>query len=175
MQGQILVFNEQKEAGVIISADNVRRLFHLRDWQDVMPPEAGMAVEFTLGANGQPQQIQLALPEPLAQPNAPAAVPIAQRPKRKSMLTLFTLFLGGFGAHRFYMGAWGLGLVQLFGLLFIGVLAELLPVMGGLLYLALVLLLVVELVRYILMSDAEFDTKLKGYQAARPGPFSLFW
>ena len=33
---------------------------------------------------------------------------------------VFTLFLGGIGAHRFYMGNWGLGLVQLFGLLFIG-------------------------------------------------------
>ena len=185
MRGQILVFNEAKQAGAILAANGQRLLFHISDWQDVMPPEAGMNVDFTIDSDNRARQLQLALPEPAPAPaSTPAAmpaasvapaVPLALRPKSKSALTLFTLFLGGIGAHRFYMGNWGLGLVQLFGLLFIGILAELLPALGGLLYLAFLAFIVVELVRYILLSDAAFDAKVQSWQAARPGPFSLFW
>ena len=31
MRGQILVFNEQKEAGAIVATDGQRFLFHVRD------------------------------------------------------------------------------------------------------------------------------------------------
>ena len=183
MRGQILVFNEAKQAGALLAADGQRLLFHINDWQDVMPPEAGMTVDFTLDSDNRVRQLQLALPEPApsapptsaAMPTAATAIPLALRPKSKPTLTLFTLFLGGLGAHRFYLGNWGLGLVQLFGLLFIGILAELLPALGGLLYLAFLAFILVELVRYILMSDTAFDSKIQAWQATRPGPFSFFW
>ncbi len=177
MRGQILVFNEQKEMGAIIADDGRRFLFHAADWQDVVPPDRGMAVGFVPDAEGRARQVQLAPPDAAAPsaPPPPSAPPLAQRPKRKPVITLLTLFLGAFGAHRFYMGAWGWGLVHLLGLLLIGVLLAVLPPLGGLLYFAAVALVVVESIRYILMSDAEFDAKVRAYQAAHPGPFSFFW
>ena len=171
MRGQILVFNEQKEAGAIVATDGQRFLFHIRDWQDVVPPERGMAVDFTVDANNRAHQVQLALPDSAAQ-----AIALAQRPKRKPVLTLLALFLGVFGAHRFYMGAWGWGLVQSLGLLLLsGILGALLPPLAGLLYLAVGVFTWVEVIRYICMSDATFDAKVKAYQAGQPGPFEFFW
>ena len=86
------------------------------------------------------------------------------------------MFLGVFGAHRFYMGAWGWGLVQSLGLLLLsGILGALLPPLAGLLYLAVGVFTWVEVIRYICMSDATFDAKVKAYQAGQPGPFEFFW
>ena len=180
MRGQVLVFNEQKEAGAIASDDERRFLFHINDWDDVVPPDRGMTVNFMLDADGRARQVQLALPDTAAAPAATAAVPsappLAMRPKRKPVVTLLALFLGFFGAHRFYMGAWGWGLVQLLGVpLVLGILFAVLPPLGGLMYFAAFAFVMVESIRYIWMSDAEFDAKVRAYQAARPGPFSFFW
>lgn len=175
MRGQILVFNEQTAAGAIAAADGQRFLFHIRDWQDVVPPERGMAVDFAVDENNHAHQVQLALPNPTAAPIA-QTTPLAQRPKRKPVLTLLALFLGVFGAHRFYMGAWGWGLLQSLGLLFLSaILGALLPPLAGLLYLAVIVFTWVEVIRYICMSDAAFDAKVKAYQAGHPGPFGFFW
>lgn len=175
MRGQILVFNEQKEAGAIITDDGRRFLFHINDWQDVVPPDRGMAVSFMLDGDGRARQVQLATPEPVPVSTA-ATPPLAMRPKRKPVITLLALFLGIFGAHRFYMGAWGWGLVQLLGApLLIGIVAAVLPPLGGLLYFAAIVFIWVEAIRYIWMSDAEFDNKVHAYQAKRPGSFSFFW
>lgn len=175
MRGQILVFNEQKQAGAIATADGQRFIFHISDWQDVLPPEYGMTVAFTSHENSRARQVQLALPDPVAGP-APQAIPMAQQPKRKPVLTLLALFLGVFGAHRFYMGAWGWGLLQSLGLLLLSaILGALLPPLAGLLYLAVMVFTWVEVIRYIWMSDAAFDAKLKVYQTGQPGPFGFFW
>ncbi len=183
MRGQILVFNEQKEAGAIVTEDGRRILFHISDWQDVVPPDRGMAVSFMLDSESRPRQVQLALPDPMPTaapaapiPAPPSGPPLALRPKRKPVVTLLALFLGFFGAHRFYMGAWGWGLVQLLGVpMVIGILFALVPPLGGLLYFAAFAFIVVESIRYIWMSDVEFDAKVLAYQAARPGPFAFFW
>ncbi len=176
MRGQILVFNELKEAGAIVATDGQRFLFHARDWQDVVPPEGGMSVEFKLNDNNRAQQVQLALPQSASALAVQTTTPLAQRPKSKAVFTLLTLFLGVFGAHRFYMGAWGWGLVQSVGALFLSaMLAVVLPPLAGLFYLVLVVLTWVEVVRCIWSSDAAFDAKVKAYQAGRPGPFGFFW
>lgn len=176
MRGQILAFSEQKAAGAIAAADEQRFLFHASDWRDVIPPERGMEVEFTATANNRAHQVRMAAPAALAPaPAAPLPQPPApvRKPKRKSVLTLWALFLGWAGAHRFYMGAWGWGLVQLFGVpLVIGIVAALLPPLGGLLYLVVIVLIWAEVVRYIWLTDAEFDAKAKAY---RPAPFAFFW
>lgn len=74
------------------------------------------------------------------------------------------------------MGAWGWGLVQLLGVpMVLGVMFAVLPALGGLLYVAAVGFIVLESIRYIWMSDAEFDAKVRAYQAGQPGPFAFFW
>lgn len=175
MRGQILVFNEQKQAGAIATVDGQRFLFHVSEWKDVLPPEYGMAVDFVAHENSRARQVQFALPDPVTAP-ARQATALAQQPKRKPVLTLLALFLGAFGGHRFYMGAWGWGLVQSLGLLLLSaILGALLPPLAGLLYLAVMVFTWVEVIRYIWMSDATFDAKLKAYQTGQPGPFGFFW
>lgn len=174
MRGQILAYVADKEMGLIATAEGQRLSFRTADWMEVIPPERGMAVECVALDAHRASQVQLALPEAVAVPPAPQ--PLAQRPKRKPVLTLLALFLGYYGAHRFYMGAWGLGLLQLLGLpVVVGILFALLPPLGVLLLLGAIVFTIVEYVRYIWMSDAEFDAKVRAYQATQPGPFSFFW
>ena len=174
MKGQILAYVADKEMGLIATAEGQRLSFRTADWMEVIPPERGMAVECVALDAHRASQVQLALPEAVAVPPAPQ--PLAQRPKRKPVLTLLALFLGYYGAHRFYMGAWGLGLLQLLGLpVLVGILFALLPPLGVLLLLGAIVFTIVEYVRYIWMSDAEFDAKVQAYQGTQPGPFSFFW
>ena len=177
MRGQILVISDEKQAGAIATPDGQRVMFRLADWQDVVPPQRGMEVEFNLDENKRVRQVQLAMPSPSPQQHQQQpARSLAQEPKRKAVLTLFALFLGWAGAHRFYMGAWGWGLVQLLGLpFFIGLLMVLVPAMGLFFYVLLYMFVLVEMVRYIWWTDAEFDERVKAYQSNRPGPFSFFW
>lgn len=134
MRGQILAYVADKEMGLIATAEGQRLSFRAADWLEVIAPERGMAVECVALDAHRAGQVQLALPEPMAAPPAPP--PLAQRPKRKPVLTLLALFLGYYGAHRFYMGAWGWGLVQLLGRpVLVGILLALLPPLGVLLLL----------------------------------------
>ena len=93
MRGQILVISDEKQAGAIATPDGQRVMFRLADWQDVVPPQRGMEVEFHLDENKRVRQVQLAMPSASPQQQQ-AARSLSQEPKRKSMLTLFTLFLG---------------------------------------------------------------------------------
>ncbi len=68
-------------------------------------------------------------------------------------------FLGGFGAHKFYMGAWGWGIVYL---------------LTCWLYIPFLVTLV-EWIRYVLMSDDEFYAKTEELYRPKPGPFSFLW
>ena len=58
MKGQILVFNEFLESGVIITATGQRLLFQKHDWLDCMPPARGMNVEFILHESNQARQVR---------------------------------------------------------------------------------------------------------------------
>ncbi len=84
----------------------------------------------------------------------------AQGQKVKSTATLFNLFLGGVGAHKFYMGSWGWGIVYL--VLCLTFFLAWIPVVVSL----------VETVRIILMTDDEFASKTASF---KQGPFAFFW
>lgn len=175
MKGQILVFNDEKQLGAVVTADGRRFVFGAADWKDAVPPQRGMAVEFEMAEDNRAQNIYLALPESAMRQDASVqVVPLVQKPKRKSTLTLLTIFLGGLGAHKFYMGAWGWGLVYVLSWFALLLLTEVHAAFVFPLLLVLVFI-VVEWIRYILMSDEEFQTKVKTYQAGNPGPFSFFW
>lgn len=77
--------------------------------------------------------------------------------KSKPIVTLLGIFLGGLGAHKFYMGSWGWGIVYL---------------ATCWLYVPFVVA-VIEWIRYILMTDDEFAVKAAAFKD--PGPFSFFW
>ncbi|RMW95429.1 NINE protein [Allofranklinella schreckenbergeri] len=189
MQGLILVFNEQKQVGAIATPNGQRYLFPIKDWQEELSlPERGLKVEFDPGENNRAYNVRLALPDIApshsAQPTSPIHAPvevvqIAQqphvfKPKKKSVLTLLGLFLGAYGAHKFYLGAWGWGILYVLGGTFLTVLTIIEPLFSIFAF-AFMAFITVEWIRYILMTDAQFESKLASYQARRPGPFSFFW
>ncbi|MDH5859187.1 TM2 domain-containing protein [Lampropedia aestuarii] len=189
MKGLIMVYNDQKQAGGIATPTGQRYIFQLADWQEELTlPECGMMVEFEVDEGGRAHHVRLALPEPSGQsaqdlqeeltPDMPTLAPVKERyvpsPKKKSVLTLLGIFLGVYGGHKFYLGAWGWGLAYIFGGIFLSMLMFVHPVM--LIFpLALYVFVGAEWIRYILMTDAQFEQKMKRYQAKRPSPFAFFW
>lgn len=148
MQGQILDFSVQKNEGVISSAD-ARYSFVGSEWKGDIPPSRGMSVDFEADS-GNAVGVYRALGR---------ASKIAEGNVSKPALTLWAIFLGGFGAHKFYVGSWGWGLVYL---------------LTCWLYVPFIVALV-EWVRYVLMSDDEFHSKVADFQRRQPGPFGFFW
>jgi TM2 domain-containing membrane protein YozV len=69
--------------------------------------------------------------------------PYIQEGKSRTVAALFAFFLGGFGAHKFYLGKAGQGIVYLlfFWTLIPGIIAF------------------VEFILYLVMSDEEFNAK----------------
>ena len=152
MKGQILDFNISKNAGVISTAEGERFTFTGSEWHGVESPIRGMWVDFEKQGN-QAVDVYAALITPVA------STSFQQQPKNKAVTTLLTIFLGGFGAHKFYVGSWGWGIVYLLTFwLWIPMLAA-----------------IVEWIRYILMTDNEFNEKMKAFQARDSGPFGFFW
>lgn len=149
MKGQILDFSVQKNEGVISGADGSRYTFTGSEWKCDVQPSRGMRVDFDAqGTNA--AGIYRALGE--ASGTQPGN-------KSKAAATLWAAFLGGFGAHKFYMGSWGWGIVYL---------------LTCWLYIPFVIAMI-EWIRYVLMSDDEFYGKVADYQSRNPGPFSFFW
>lgn len=149
MKGQILDFSVQKNEGVISGSDGARYTFTGAQWKGDVQPNKGMWVDFDAqGTNA--TGIYRALGQASSTPRGN---------KSKAAATLWGVFLGGFGAHKFYMGSWGWGIVYL---------------LTCWLYVPFIVAFV-EWIRYVLMSDDEFYGKFADFQSQNPGPFSFFW
>ena len=150
MKGQILDFSVQKNEGVISGADGARYIFTGSEWKGDVQPFRGMWVDFdALGTNA------MGIYRALGQ--ASSTSPHGN--KSKSAAILLGFLLGGFGAHKFYMGSWGWGIVYL---------------LSCWLYIPFIIAFI-ESVRYVVMSDDEFYGKVADFQSQNPGPFSFFW
>lgn len=149
MKGQILDFSIQINEGLISGADGERYTFSGSEWKGDVLPNSGMWVDFaTQGTKA--TGVYRAL-------GRASSIPCGN--KSKATATLLGAFLGGFGAHKFYMGSWGWGIVYL---------------VTFWLYIPFIVALV-EWIRYVLMSDDEFHSKVAEFQSQNPGPFSFFW
>lgn len=149
MKGQILDFSVQKNEGVITGADGTRYTFNGAEWKSDIQPKREMWVDFEVtGINATGIYIALRQPTSSASGN-----------KSKPAATLWAIFLGGFGAHKFYMGSWGWGIVYL---------------LTCWLYIPFIVAMV-EWIRYVLMTDEEFYSKVSDFQSKDTGPFKFFW
>ena len=149
MKGQILDFSVQRNEGVLSGSDGMRYTFNGAEWKGDTQPNRGMWVDFN--AQG---SIATDIYRALGQ--APG---MQTGNKSKATATLLAAFLGGFGAHKFYMGSWGWGIVYL---------------LTCWLYIPFIVA-TIEWIRYVLMSDDEFYNKVADFQSQNPGPFSFFW
>ena len=75
--------------------------------------------------------------------------------KSKIIAGVLALILGGFGIHKFYLGAWGWGIV------YIVLVWTWIPMIVSL----------IEGIRYLIMSEEEFNQKI----AVENKPFSFLW
>ncbi len=149
MKGQVLDFSLQQSEGIIVGADGKRYNFSASQWHGDIQPVRGMWVDFeSEGSNA--VSVYRALDQ---------GASVQSGRKTKAALTLWGIFLGGFGAHKFYMGSWGWGIVYL---------------ATCWLYVPFIIALV-EWIRYVLMSDDEFNAKLAQFDSGNRGPFSFFW
>lgn len=136
MKGSVLDYSDESGQGLISGNDGARYRFERGEWRGSVPCRAGVAVDFLVSGDA----AQSIYPDYAAQAAS----------SRKIAAALFALFLGAFGAHKFYLGYNKQGMIMLlvflFGFIFFG-----LPSM------VIGMIAFIEFVLYLLKSDAEFE------------------
>ena len=150
MKGQVLDFSVQENSGVISGSDGNRYVFIGKEWKGHLSPSRGKSVDFDVKDNNA-IGVYLALEHSLSKSNKTSGS------KNKAAVTLWGFFLGAFGAHKFYMGSWGWGIVYL---------------LTFWLYIPIIIASI-EWIRYVLMTDDEFYIKVEEFKDK--GAFGFFW
>lgn len=138
MKGQVLDFSIQSSTGMITGEDGSRYSFTGSDWKDNRPPQSKMTVEFT----------------PEAQQAKDVTVVAGAASKDKVVAGVLAILLGGFGAHKFYLGFTGPALVYLL-VNTVGFLVT--WIFGFLPNYALMVIAFIEGIIYLTKSDEEFE------------------
>ena len=147
MEGKILGIDAVQNKAVIITRDSERITFNLYEWRGTIPIKEGLEIDYEVDpTTGQAMNIY---------PSLCTTTVVQKKEKTKIGLIMMTLFLGGFGAHKFYVGSWGWGIVYLILCVF---------------YIPLILS-VIEFIRYCFLSEQEINNKVRKMQ----GPFSWLW
>ncbi|WP_448664415.1 TM2 domain-containing protein [Sphingomonas sp. CJ20] len=141
MQGQVLGVDRASGEGQISGGDGQRYSFTQADWSDSRGPIAGARVDFE--ADGTRARKIFRLLEPGERVLAPKP-DVPETDRNKYVAAVLAFFLGVLGIHRFYLGRTGSGIVML--LLSITVVGLLVTSIWAL----------VDMVRYLVMSDREF-------------------
>lgn len=107
MDGNILGVDVQNNQVALKTPSGERYYFPISEWKGDFEPQAGMKVDFDI-KDGVATNVF-----PLTNPvNKHQFKTIGDKPtKTKTAATLWAFFLGGLGAHKFYLGAWGWGAV----------------------------------------------------------------
>lgn len=146
MTGTVLDFSVQTGSGIINGDDGVRYRFAGSEWKHTAVPSRGVRVDFEV-SGGAAIAVYGALSQPAAYPGVSG--------KSRSTAAILAILLGGLGIHKFYLGAWGWGLVYLiFCWTYI-------PVILG----------VIEGIRYLTLSDEDFLDKA----FVTKTPFGFLW
>lgn len=102
MKGRILNYTAQTQSGVITGNDGKRYTFAASEWKDTVPPTRGMSVDFEI-QEGEARAIYRAL----------ECCSRILNEKNKIMAGVLAILFGWLGAHKFYLGYIGPGLVFL--------------------------------------------------------------
>ncbi len=146
MKGQILDYSVKENAGVITGVDGARYTFAGSEWKADVQPSRGMSVDFdTKDTNA------ISIYKALG-----STINFSSSGQKKRVTAgILALLLGGAGVHKFYLGAWGLGIIYfIFFWTWI-------PAFLGL----------AEGVRYLTLSDEEFNSKVSQMN----GPLAFLW
>lgn len=107
MQGLVVSFSPDTEAGLITAENGQRYVFHRQEWQTGKYfPTAGLEVDFeTLGNDAR----SIFVLEPLTD----QSVRYEYGDRSRVVAILLALLLGSFGIHKFYLGQRKAGLIYL--------------------------------------------------------------
>lgn len=139
MRGQVLGVDRVSGEGQISGEDGLRYTFTPADWSDSKGPAVGARIDFA--TEGTRALRIFRLPDLQAEPRAPRA---PANDRNKYVAAVLAFFFGIFGIHRFYLGRNDTGVlmlvlsITLVGLIVTGIWA------------------LVDTIRYLVMSDAEF-------------------
>ena len=149
MRGQILGVDARTGEGLVAGDDGHRYAFRQEDWAHRGEPAIGLQVDFETDAN----RARSVFPVPVVAaagslPAAPAHGPARVRTDRNRWIAALLAFvLGPIGVHRFYLGRNTSALVML--VLSVTVVGLCLTVPWAL----------IDMIRYIAMSDEEFAAR----------------
>lgn len=146
MEGKILGIDTVQNKAVIITKNSGRISFDLFEWRGAIPIKEGLEIDYELNESGQAINVY---------PSLATTTVEQKKEKTKFALIILTLFLGGFGGHKFYVGSWGWGIVYL---------------VLSVLYIPLILSFI-EFVRYCFLSEQEINEKVRKLN----GQFSWLW
>ncbi|SET54168.1 TM2 domain-containing protein [Thorsellia anophelis] len=157
MKGQVLDYSVQSNEGIIISNEGQRYKFNGYEWKEMNAPQRGMSVDFDISEDGKATEIYLALGNKSLNNSFNSG---SVSPKTKTAYILLALFLGGFGAHKFYMGSWGWGIIY---------------IIASLIFFGGVIASIVEIIRALTLPEPLFNQKVEEFQKKNLGPFGFFW
>lgn len=138
MKGTILNFNPASREGVISAEDGNRYNFDAPEWKSAVTPAAGGHVDFSVQEGKAVAIYQIA-----------GSIGLSGNSK-KLPAALLALFLGCFGAHKFYLGYTGQGLIMLLVFLFGFILL-------GIPSFAIGAIAFIEFIIYLTKSEEEFE------------------
>ncbi len=146
MRGAVIQFSIKANQGFISGDDGKRYKFSGSDWNLTIAPEQGSRVDFDTDID-----------KAVSIYEDPTASPKLTTTKSRVTAGILSLLLGGFGVQFFYLEAWGWGIVSI--LLFWTYIPAIAAMILG--------------IRYLLMSDKEFERKVKKMQSSLFGPIEL--
>lgn len=142
MRGQVLGVDRVSGEGQISGEDGHRYTFRREDWSDEKGPAVGVRIDFA--TEGTRALRIFRLPEAQA-----VAAPARRQPpandRNKYVAAALAFFLGVLGIHRFYLGRNGSAVLMI----------VISATIVGLLVTSLWAF--IDMVRYLIMSDAEFE------------------
>ena len=152
MKGRVLDYSIQSNSGDISGDDGNRYNFGNVEWKGQGLPSRGLYVDFAI------QDDRAVLIYPALDESGSTASAIAIGQKSKIVAGILALLLGGFGAHKFYLGMKKQAVIMLLGVL-----------VGWILILPLFIVGVTALIEgiiYLTKSDEEFhETYVVGKKA----------